>query len=319
MILMILYVGGILLQLVTMLLHGIGLYFLRCLRINGRGDVQLTYITNLSIMELFTTFCFLVETGLNLTMSLTDFQLNTFNCYIDIILLTFCSLLLYMNMLYIVIDKAMEVFWNIKYSLYWSVEKAKYLEIITWSVGLFICFGVTTAYNLGFHYVPPFAYYFRPCLDIVFLITIVVSYGYIFHKYRQSRDIPTETRHRSTTTTLPSCKQSLFTIFRNRRVTSANQQSLFSTFRNLRFYISICLVLNFSLFTIIPDYLQFFMNAKQEGKTKYALRVILYTISFVSDACIYILINTQVKVLLYKKLHTIRCLHNSIPNNVAEN
>jgi hypothetical protein len=322
MIVIILCVVGILLQLFTIILHGIGLYILRCLDIDGRSDVQQTYIFNLSAMEVFTTFCFLVLTGLHLTMSLTDHHLEDVKIHNGIILFTFCSLVLYMNMLYIVIDKALEVFWNIKYPVYWSMNKAKYLEMITWSIGLFMCIGVIIAVHVvKYEYRIPFTMYFRPALDIVFVITVIVCYGYIFYKYKQSRVIPTQARCEAAIDTSPPNQQSVFTISRTPRAISTNQQSLFTIFRNSRFFISICLVSTFLLFIVIPDILQFLITVEHEENQTKIIRVtttIIYTISFASDACIYVFLNVQVKRLLYRKLRVIGCLRNNIPNSIPE-
>lgn len=295
MIVPILLIIALLLQVLAIILHSTGLYLLRCLCIEGKDEVQQVYMTNLSVIEILTTVCFMLVTLSDLVISNAELV-----DYTNIVLLTVCSLLIYMNMVYIVVDKTLQVYWNIKYNVYWSIQRAKYLVLATWFVGIICCIGILIQFSIK-----PFDYSFRlvnvlrPLLDVFFLIIVVASYAYIFHKYRISR---LQDGHQSSASTTAATT-----------ATSQIQPSIWSTFCQSRFFLSVCLITTFVLFVILPDIIHMCTTADNPDLQN-IITILLYIISYICDVFVYIFLDADVKKMLYKKLRTSRrgeCMGNN--------
>ena len=112
----------VILALINIILHIIGLYLLRCLNVDGRTDIQHIYISSLSVIEIFSSICFCLKIVLN--ASVKGNESDIIEMHVNIVFFTFSSFIIYMNIFYVAIDKVMQVVWNIKYPVYWSLRKA---------------------------------------------------------------------------------------------------------------------------------------------------------------------------------------------------
>ena len=92
---------------------------------------------------------------------------------------------------------------------------------------------------------------------------------------------------------------------------------MFTVFRNSRFFISVCLVTSFVVFIVIPDIIMASITVQKEAhklKAKNLVTAFIYYGACASDVYIYVFGNTSIKMLLYRKLRTIRCIENIVPN-----
>lgn len=291
----VLYLAAIVFLFLALLFHVLGFYLLRCLHHEGRDDVQQIYIMNLCLVEILSILCFLV-------ISLGDLIDNTLTIiheFASIILLTVCSFVIYMNMMYIVLDKAVEVYWNIKYPIFWDMKKAKYLVMATWCCGLCICIGIIIAFvRARFQYQISLVKYFRPTLDVAVVVTVVVCYSYIFHKYRRSLEATLKVvgfQAATQTSTVQSVAPA-----------PTNRRNWFKVFIKSRFVVSVCLVVTYLLFVVIPDIIHLLMKNNRNEELLNIVTIFLFAISYLCDSFVYILVEVKVKQLLIKKFRRLR-------------
>ena len=278
-----------------MFLHSIGLYFLIRLYKRYEGDVQQLYIINLCIVELIATVLFMVGTLLNVVPLL---EAEKYHEYISMVTQTVIRFVFYMSMVAITVDKLVVVLLSIKYHVYWSVNKAKYLVATIWMVGLIMCVTVITVYLVEESSYELQMDKFVLTFDFAFISIAISSYSYIFYKYKQTRASP---------------------IFNS---ASTPQQSIWKVFKNSRFFISVLLITSFLLLIVLPDLVDYFINNNTEGEEEDEedsaglILFILYHISFICDSCIYIFIQPKVRRLLWKKLYRFRYLPKQTENSL---
>ena len=287
------YVTLLSIAFTNIIIHSIGLYLLQCIHKSNGKDVQHIYIINLSAVEIFGNILWFLVDLLNLIkVFITPSSLMIkVHAYLAFVICTVFLLVYYLSMVFIAIDKFLEIWLNIKYPLYWNSTKAKYLITGTWILGCFFCFSIIIAYNFGgFKYQIPFVKYVYPTFDLLCIFIVVICFNYIFHIYKK-----TQTRSR----------------YRTRG--STRRTSVFYVFLKSRFYTVFLLIFTFLIFVIIPDLIYLFIIIRNNGilKSPNGTLLILYHISFLSDAWIYIFLQPPVRRLLWKKL---RCVNASCCN-----
>ena len=280
--------------MLNIIFHSIGCYLLLKLYKNGKENVQQIYLINLSIthtlgnmFQLISRVLLMVKNG------------DTAYFCIIVILLTLFTFSYYMSMVYITVDKALDILLNIKYPLYWNEHRAKYLVYLTWLVGV-----LTSVFVFVLHYVGNITVeniadhmflYVYPLFDFTFVVLAVLCYSFLFHKYKQSRFSP-------------CCPQNNVKIFncKFRAVTGR----VLKIFRTSNFYISVLLILTFLIFMVIPNlvYLVYGVLGGNKSKTLDDTLLILFNISYLLDAWIYIFAQQPVRRMLFKKLRlSMRC------------
>ena len=190
----------------NILAHTIGLYPLTYLYKNGGETPQMVLIINLSFVECMT----------NVFLSLIYFRFFNFllfhdevTVYFDMLLHSNINIVYYLTKMYIIIDKFLEVWLNLKYQLHCTVKRAKYLIICTWIFGFILFTVAIIVYTLqGYLDHIPVIYIFSS-LNFIFIILAIGLYSFIFHKYRLSRMNPVQNTNAS--------NQSLFYVFRHSR------------------------------------------------------------------------------------------------------
>jgi hypothetical protein len=280
---------------INIIVHSIGLYLLLCLHKNNDGDINQMYIINLSAVELLgNTFWFLTDLLNLIEVFITPLPIIAdARVYISFITCTMFLFVYYMSMVYITIDKFLEILLNIKYPIYCNTTKTKYLLTVTWVLGFFFCISLIVVCKLGgFEYRVPFVKYVYPTFDFLFICIVVACYSYIIHRYKKTRS------------SIPQCKNKL-----------KPQNNVFNVCFKSRFYISFLLMLTFMCLVIMPDLIYLFCTINHHDdviKSPNGILLILYHISFHSDAWIYIFLQPHVKRLLLKKLSVlrIRCCNN---------
>lgn len=273
------------LVLTNIFLHSIGITVLNKLERDGGGEVQNIYIKSLSLAELSLNIVVLLDRLLPLLVrdpEVAELVLEI-DYYLCIISFTGIALVYYLFMFCITWDKVLEVYLNIKYTIYWNERKAKRLVRLTWVVGLSMSIGFCFAHAFAdyrFEFI--FALYIFPTLNFLFIIAAVLTYSYIFYKYRQTRSHPSMRQ-------LP-------------------QLSSVQIFRTSRFSISVWLVLSFLLCIVIPSLMLAFKGVSSEGVSP-VIKVIIwifYGTSTLADAFIYIFLlrkNRRLFCKIFRVLH----------------
>ena len=217
-----------------------------------------------------------------------------FTSYMTIIHLTTASPLYLFSMIYITLDKLLEVTLNITYPVHCTFTRAKYLVVFTWLAAFVTAAAVTIAHTFTEAEFKKHLKHLKLALCFLFLTIVVTTYTIIFYKYKRSQTHPSR-----------------------RNVASASRHGWFTTFRNSRFYIQTLLILTFLCFTVCPMLIKRFMEIFSKAKHPLqAVLPVLFACLFISDACIYIFLYGPVKRLLWRKLRNMRCLRNIVPGNV---
>ena len=254
----------VIIMLINISLHTIGIYLLRCHQKNTGGDVQDVYIMNMNVVEIALNLFSLLLMLLH-SVQLVNFAEKIVE-YIYIIDHTVLNFTFYMNTVYLALNKLLNILLNLKYSVYWNIQKAKYLVFGTWIVGVVISVCIILSFELSEFDYEIFDMYFFIILDCLVLFVSISSYGYIFHKYKETRRLPFQGKHQP-------------------------NQSIFYIFRKSKFYVCVLLILTFSVFVIIPDLIFECLNIYHANDNVQSLLFViafLYAISYSVDAIIYI-------------------------------
>ena len=288
-------VFSIVLEVLSIVINSFSLYLLICLHRTGRGNVQYIYLINLSGTNIFASAGFMITNALDICQYYKDADCHCYiSNYTNLVLLTVISFVLYMTMTYVIVDELMQVLMNIRYPVYWDMTKAKYLIFLTWSVGMIMCiyFIIVNEFNED-EYDIFLGKYFRLPFNFIFIIIAIACYSYIFHKYRLTRINPTPVGTTQTAT-----------------------ESIFKVFRNSRFYVSVLLILNFICFVIFPEIIVSFIEDNDKTSLCRNIMFILFDISFIIDAWVYVFFRLPVKRLMWEKLLNIKCVHNIAMSNL---
>ena len=184
---------ALLLKLCAVCIHSFGLYLITSLNKNGKGNVQMIYIMNLSITELIINVFSFTRNLLRLVPSSGCFR--KLHTYKDVEMYSYIldyqlKFSLYMWMLFITIDRVCGVALNLRYLNVWSTSKAKVLVVVTWMVGISALVYISVMYSReeGHERVDRLfktANCFVMVFDFSFVGTSGGSYIYIFYKYKQ--------------------------------------------------------------------------------------------------------------------------------------
>ena len=109
----------------SIILHMIGCNLLLHLYNNGEQEVEDIYLINLSFIEIIECLIHLVLICLsNKAMSVRN--------YLQIIHVYGSSITFFLTIIYITLNRYFEIVLNIRYHLYWNVDKAKQSLQLTW-------------------------------------------------------------------------------------------------------------------------------------------------------------------------------------------
>ena len=321
------------LKVVNIVIHSVGIYILRCLRRNGKEDVQMIYIINLSITELIINVTSFVRNLLKLMpfsiFKSSEFRYVVLYSYIaDYIVL---KVSLYITMVIITLDRMFLVMLNVFYPVYWSIRKSKLLIRVVWLVSMVTFIVISVLHNNACKHVYMYinetialnenitninetialngnfskSLYNKKCQNyqnmfflIVNYITVTFDFMFIIISVVSYGII------------FHKLKQSQRNQWKPK---STTQKSLWQIFRKSRFDSVLLLVLTFVFFVIPADLLwAFYLTYK--NKTIELLTTISYAISYLSDGLIYIFMNEKVKELLFRKLRNITEFSRTKPN-----
>lgn len=268
-------------NLITALLHLFGLHFLRKEYKNGLQDSQQVYLINIAKSESAINILQLLLNPSPLVFKMTPMLGNAMlisQDYIKMIRGYGFVTVYFLSMFYLTLDRLMDIRLSIKYNLYWNEFYTERLLKFTW-----ICSCVVTAtvclvhhfYNVNFNLVLDI--YIYPICNLLFVTIIVITYGFIFIKYKQTRVSPVQK------------------IVQGRSFKS--NQSVLKVFKRSRFYIPMLLIASFIVFMVVPEWTHLFVVVLRNEKsiTLNLVLMILWTFSYFVDAVIYIWIKPSFK------------------------
>lgn len=274
------------LNILIFILHCFGFFLLMTVYKNGGDNIQLLYLLHLSVLEAVKNFLSALNMPVTKMYDIPESSVKTIVSIQGHIsnVVDMANLMQYVLLLYMITDRLLEVKLNIKYPVYWNLQKAQCLMTITWAV-LACCSVIVSVTDelLEKDVLYPAITYIMVSLDFIFITASISTFGFIFYRYVEARQAPI-----------------------GGRIDSQNKVSLFRTFTNSKFFISCLLIVNFLLLKVIPDLIYTFYGVASEHNSYELLitTIILASIADLIDVFIYVLMQERVKRLLrrrYKK------------------
>lgn len=276
------------LNVINVVLHSIGIRALITVYSRCRQKQQRLYIINLSFCELLMNLIEFVRNILNMISfsPLVEIKIAEARHYVLIIAFTGISLVYYIDMIVLTLDRLAIVVLGMRYPKYWNTKKAKQLMISLWIIGLIVCTLVSILYKLcQFDWESIFFMYFYPICEFTFMIVAIATYITIRHKSNKSaRD-------------------------RIRRLSSRNDTTRASIeamnlYRRSIFQVPLLLIITFFCFMTVPDITYLFVAIifKKPSETLSNVCWISYSISNILDAGIYIYFYPDVRAHVKKML-----------------
>jgi len=275
----------------NVMLHSVGTYL--CITVyRDNNSIQITNLINLSLTQALASLVVLLDEAseliydmMGITEGSTAMWLRKLDVYLYIVIyVLFC--IYYIVMLVITLDKFFEVYLNIRYPIFWDVNKSKRLTYLIWLVSVCVCVLLCVIYHFRpFNYQMIFTEIVSPLFNFTFLLVAVVSYVYIFRRFRHTR-----TRH-------PSLNG------------SKTRESMYTTFRNSNFHLCALLVVSFIVFMVAPNLAYLFhgwAGQQRSHASKDAIKV-SYQLSFLVDFAIYVIMQPEIRGLCLKKVRRCRC------------
>lgn len=295
------------LNVANVFLHSIGIYLLFCLHKQGKSNTQNIYIGNLSISELLMNFLEMLRHPFVLCLKYGTYKpthfMRSIVTYISIIMFMGISFVFYMDMIYITLDRLLNILLNLRYRLYWGNRRAKLLLQGTWLVGCLLTIVVVVAHQFGkfTHWEVMLYKYVYPTLEFAFVILAFTTYIFIFKKYKSSQTVITKRK---------------MSVQQNKKPDSA-----YDIFRKSRFFVPVLLILTFILFIVIPDLVIMVVSMVQEEVPPELLAScwISYALSNIVDGYIYIFMQNSVRKLFYKNWKRLCCVKSKMQQKECPN
>lgn len=270
--------------------HLFGFLLLKELYRNGKDTPQLLYIMNLSICQTIKNLVLFLTMFLHMMTKygLPSPHVNSVIVEVQRHLVLFGTMvffLFYVLMIFVTVDRLLEVYLSLKYPVFVNIAIATRQLKTTWILCVLISIYLSVCYELhGSHSISVFDLYICLILDLLYLIIAVVTYTYLFTRFKNTRG---GSGSRSANHNLAA---------QHRHV------SAFNVFRHSRFYVSVLIVTSFLVLFVIPDLVATCMNFRK-NRSEFLL-IVLFICNGVSDFCnavVYIFIQRPVKRLLLKK------------------
>ena len=139
------------LQTISIAFHSGGLYLLKCLRENASDDIQLLLVVNLSVSEVLLNISYIVLFVCNLMWQNLGTSGYAVWHYTQIVSGSTLKFAYYATMVYLTVNKLLEMVLNIDYVRVCTMAKGKILLAMTWLVA--VCFSVVMiAINVNYQH-----------------------------------------------------------------------------------------------------------------------------------------------------------------------
>ena len=264
---------GIIITSCSSILHILGIYLLNEVHRGTGRKVDNILLINLAISELLLSVgCMSRNVALLFSNSDNDFAAKV-SIFLEMLYYTCFTFAYYSFMVYIPTFRCIKILLGFRSMNLLSNSRARILSNVTW---IFSVFGgvvfIALYYIIKFDFMNVLFIYFYPTINSTMIIIFTTTYILIYKKFKRSENAGRSTLHRRAT--------------------------------NSKFYIPTLLIVSFFVFTIIPDItvLIYSIVLKRESKTLYFVCIIMYNLSLIVDAIIYIFIPRVVRELLLRKV-----------------
>lgn len=268
----ILYYQLLLLHCISISLHCLGLFLLSA-QIKKDRSHQVPIMMNLSVAEIFmsvfdVTYNVMtrenVDTNIRIYVYTVQCTCFVISCFLILTVLT--------------LDRFFEVYLNLKYPIYFTKNVVRCCLAGCWCIGFSL--GTTLCivrYVYGINTLDVIYRVLFPLFEIIFFACAVMTYAYIYSKYRLLLHNPVGNNNGS------------------------------EAFGKPKFFVPTLIIFTFFLFAIIPDQLHLFLFYIYKIGSDLVLSIILtlYVIGFICDAVIYIFFQRTTREILRKKVHQV--------------
>lgn len=263
---------ALVLLLASLSLHVFGVYLL--LMMQNRRTVQDIIIMNFSITEIVIS-CF------DLTENVMSRWYDKLNKNLNIVTIASISMCLIPNFLILIVltlNRFLEVYFNIKYDLYFDKKKAIFALLICWSVGL-ITASIAVPFRIFNHNVGYAIFiYVLPFIEGTVLVVAIWVYMYIYKKIRiKDKDlVQPPPRIQSVTRPPPPPPPAI---------------------KRKKFFLPFLIILSFFLFVVIPDITNLLLFYVYKSGVQWHAQVlyIFYTCGYICDALLYIFLQKHLR------------------------
>ena len=275
------------LNIVNVILHSLGTSLLISTYKTRKQEVQHIYLINLSITECLINLLDILRNFPELIEVNKDARVIVRGVSEYLIIFSYAgiSVVYYVTMVYITLNKLMEIVLTISYPIYWNERKAKYSVYTTWVIAFFMSSAVALSHAFTtYNWEHAFFMYFLPMVDFGYVILAVLTYAFIFSKYKHSKLNPPAAMFKGNI--------------------GKPKESAFHMFRKSKFLMAGLLIMSFLVFMIIPDLIYLFLLILPRKTSKYIQFGcwISYACSNIVDAFIYIFLQRELRKVLKKKM-----------------
>uniref|UniRef100_A0A069DMH9 7 transmembrane protein n=1 Tax=Clytia hemisphaerica TaxID=252671 RepID=A0A069DMH9_9CNID len=301
------------LAIVNTTLHAIGIHLLWWQKKVSHLRIHHIYLISLSASELTMNFLEVIKISINMNKNLSN-TMQQISYHIMLVQFTGTAIVFHFSMIFITIDRLLEILLNIKYPVYWNEHKATKLLIGLWVISGLLTITVGICKGLAdFQWENYFFTYFYPTVEFFFIILAFASYLFIFKKFNTTRVIPIHVP----TLRIPRERQKddEYEMGDNNssspkpppRRQARQRRSSITTFRKSRFFIPVLLILTFLIFIVGADMIMLFVVVMAGNNSTWLLNTlaISYSVSNFLDAWIYIFLEPELKTLLWRKIGNI--------------
>lgn len=200
------------------------------------------------------------------------------------------------TMILLALDRFFEIYWNIKYSIYFSTKRVKLIMSLTWTICAFCIVTVgLLVYRFKHHYLLTiFFKYVHAGLNMIYVLVIMIVYGYLFQKFYENRLMFHNQSHRfHIDITGPN----------NNHKVNIPRLTVFRAFKESNFYLPTLLIFIYLFLFIIPG-LAYALLTYMEKETEVLFQVVilLCTIAIFLDPLIVVFALAPIKNLIFRKL-----------------
>ena len=275
------------LSIIPLSLHIFGLVLLWKARRAYSNRSQFLFLVNLSLSEL-------VFVILGLLMFVCSILAHEKISFVFLVLQYIGATLVYFFvMIFMTLDRFFEVYFNIKYPLYWNSKSCQRLMLASWVT--FFLLAITALVHPDFDKTLLYHWcykYIFPSVELAFILIAIFVYSYVFAKIRWKYPTSLTNSHTSHPTSL---------INRNRHISQRHQNSS----RQMNgFYLPTLVIITFILFAILPDFIQFYAHVthRELSDDMECVIYLMYLLAMTTDALIYVMLSPPLRRMLRRKM-----------------
>lgn len=199
------------------------------------------------------------------------------------------------TMILLALDRFFEIYWNIKYSIYFNTKRVKLGMSMTWTICVFCIVTVgLLVYRFKHHYLlTVFFKYVHAGLNMIYVLVIMIVYGYLFQKFYENRLMFHNQLHRlHIDITGPN----------NNDKVNVPKLTLFRAFKESNFYLPTLLIFIYLFLFIIPGLIYALLTyMDKETEVLFQVVILLCTIAIFLDPLIVVFALPPIKNLIFRK------------------